>query len=159
MAWHTGQAYGQDLRDRVLGAEGTIREVAERFAVSDSYVAWARLRCRRLGQVSAGVQCNHVPLRLAGLETALTAQVQAQADQTLGQLCAWVEHEHGVRVGVTTMWKTLERLSLSLKKVPARQRARALGCKRLRARRGQPGVLRCSRASWCLSTKPVRRPT
>ncbi|MDB5731538.1 MAG: hypothetical protein JWQ03_1433 [Variovorax sp.] len=118
MAWHTGQAYGQDLRDRVLGAEGTIREVAERFAVSDSYVARARSRCRRLGQVSAGVQCNHVPLRLAGLETALTAQVQAQADQTLAQLCAWAEHEHGARVGVTTMWKTLERLGLSLKKSP-----------------------------------------
>lgn len=42
MAWQRGQAYGQDLRDRVLAAEGSIREVAQRFAVSDSYVARVR---------------------------------------------------------------------------------------------------------------------
>ena len=127
MAWHRGQAYGQDLRDRVLAAEGTIHEVAERFAVSDSYVVRARSRCRRLGQVCAGAQCNHVPLRLAGLETALAAQVEASADQTLAQLCDWVRREHGVRVGVTTLWKTLARLGLSLKKrpsTPASRRAR-----------------------------------
>ncbi|MFD2406724.1 hypothetical protein ACFSVK_14930 [Azorhizophilus paspali] len=65
MGWRRGQAYGQDLRDRVLAAEGSIREVARRFAVSDSYVARARSR-QQLGQVSAGVQCNHVPLDSRG---------------------------------------------------------------------------------------------
>lgn len=118
MAWHPGQAYGQDLRDRVLAAEGSIHEVAERFAVSDSYVARARSRRRRLGEVCAGAQRNHVPLRLAGLEAALAAQVEAASDQTLAQLCDWVEREHGVRVGVTTMWKVLRRLGLTLKKRP-----------------------------------------
>ena len=103
---------------RVLAAEGTIHEVAERFAVSDSYVARARGKRRRLGEVCAGVQCNHVPPRLAGLETALAAQVEAAADWTLAQLCEWVQQEHGVRVGITTMWKTLGRLDLSLKKRP-----------------------------------------
>ncbi len=83
MAWHSGQAYGQDLRDRVLAAQGTIHAVAERYAVSDSYVARARGKRRRLGQASAGVQCNHVPPRLAGLEPALAAQVAAAADWTL----------------------------------------------------------------------------
>lgn len=118
MAWRLGQAYGQDLRDRVLMAEGTVHAVAERFAVSDSYVARARGKRRRLGDVSAGAQCNHVPPRLAGLESALAAQVEAAADQTLAQLCGWVQREHGIRVGVTTMWKTLGRLGLSLKKRP-----------------------------------------
>ena len=88
MAWHRGQAYGQDLRDRVLSAEGTIDAVAGCFAVSPSYVARARARQRRLGQVCAGAQCNHVPLRLAGLHSQLLAQVQAASDQTLAQLCA-----------------------------------------------------------------------
>jgi hypothetical protein len=41
MAWHSGQAYGQELRDRVLAASGSIRDVAARFAVSESYVARA----------------------------------------------------------------------------------------------------------------------
>ncbi len=119
MAWHSGQAYGQDLRDRVLAADGTIHEIAERFAVSDSYVARARGKRRRFGAVSAGVQCNHVPSRLAGLEPVLSAQVAAAADQTLAQLCEWVQREHNVRVGITTMWKTLGRLGLSFKKRPS----------------------------------------
>ena len=46
------------------------------------------------------------------------AQVQAAADQTLTQLCDWVQREHGVRVGITTMCKTLGRLGLSFKKRP-----------------------------------------
>ncbi|MEH3085461.1 MAG: hypothetical protein PGN26_02730 [Xylophilus ampelinus] len=44
MAWHQGQAYAQDLCDRVLAAEGSIHEVAERFSVSESYVARASSR-------------------------------------------------------------------------------------------------------------------
>ena len=119
MAWHSGQAYAQDLRDRVLAADGTIHEIAKRFAVSDSYVARARGKRRRLGEVSAGMQCNHVPLRLAGLEPVLVAQVEAAADMTLAQLCEWVQREHSVRVGITTMWKTLGRLGLSFKKRPS----------------------------------------
>ncbi|SFY33991.1 winged helix-turn-helix domain-containing protein, partial [Azotobacter vinelandii] len=120
MGWRRGQAYGQDLRDRVLAAEGSIREVARRFAVSDSYMARARSRQQR-GQVSAGVQCNHVPPRLQGLEGALTERVAAAPEQTLTQLCQWIEAEHGVRVSLTTMWKTLGRLGLTLKKRPRMQ--------------------------------------
>lgn len=67
MSWRQGQAYGQDLRDRVLGATGLLRDVAARFGVSQSYLSRARKRRSRLGQVSPGAQCNHVPLRLAPL--------------------------------------------------------------------------------------------
>lgn len=116
MAWHPGQAYGQDLRDRVLSASGSIAEVATRFQVSKSYVARARSRRRRLGEDTAGVQHNHVPLKLSGLEDVLAAHVQAINDQTLEQLCQWLQAEHGVQVSVTTLWKTLARLGLSLKK-------------------------------------------
>ncbi|RJG04939.1 hypothetical protein D3870_09935 [Noviherbaspirillum cavernae] len=116
MAWHPGQAYGQDLRDRVLNASGSIAEVATRFRVSKSYVARARSRRHRLGDDTAGVQHNHVPLKLSGLEDVLAARVQAINDQTLEQLCQWLHAEHGVQVSVTTMWKTLARLGLSLKK-------------------------------------------
>lgn len=48
---------------------------------------------------------TYVPLRLAGLQPVLLAQVQAQPDQTLVQLCEWVQREHGVRVGMTAMWQ------------------------------------------------------
>ena len=118
MAWHLGQAYGQDLRDRVLNSPGSIAEVAARFGVSRSYVARARSRRRYLGEDTPGAQCGHVPLKLADLAQALIDPVAADNDQTLEQLCQWVEAEHGVQVGVTTMWKTLGRLGLSLKKRP-----------------------------------------
>jgi transposase len=116
MTWHQGQAYGQDLRDRVLSASGSIAEVAARFQVSTSYVARARTRRRQLGDDTPGAQRNHVPLKLSGLEQALTARVQAVNDQTLDQLRQWLHAEHGVQVSVPTLWKTLARLGLSLKK-------------------------------------------
>jgi len=127
MTWHQGQAYGQDLRDRVLNANGSIAKVAARFGVSKSYVARARSRRRRLAEDTPGMQHNHVPLKLSGLEAVLTARVQIHNDQTLEQLCQWLQVEHGVQVSVTTLWKTLTRLGLSLKKrrsVPSSRNAR-----------------------------------
>jgi transposase len=62
------------------------------------------------------VQCNHVPAKLNGLELILAARVAAVNDQTLKQLAEWLQAEHGMRVGVTTLWRTLARLHLSLKK-------------------------------------------
>src|SRR5215218_7331126 len=68
MAWRRGQAYGQDLRERVLGATGlSLRAAAARFAVSPSYVAKVRARLRELGERTPGPQRNHVPPRLAPL--------------------------------------------------------------------------------------------
>jgi transposase len=124
MAWRQGQAYGQDLRDRVLNARGSIAEVASRFKVSNSYVARARSRRRRRGEDTPGAQHNHVPLKLSGLEDVLAARVQAVNDQTLDQLCQWLQVEHGVQVSVTALWKTLARLGLSLKKRPSMPRSR-----------------------------------
>lgn len=116
MSWHRGQAYAQDLRDRVLAARGSIHEVAVRFGVSDSYVARARSRRNRLGETTPGPQRNHVPLRLAGLEAALKARIAEQPSLTLQQLCQWVKAEFGVEVGHSSMWKTLARFGLTLKK-------------------------------------------
>jgi transposase len=56
-----GQAYGQDLRDRVLNVQGTLGEVAQRYEVSRTYVSRVRSSYRRQGQASAAKQCNHVP--------------------------------------------------------------------------------------------------
>ena len=116
MTWRKGQAYGQDLRDRVLAVPGLLREVAQRFGVSASYVSRARSRLSRLGQASAGAQCNHVPLRLAALKVPLLAQVALAPEQTLAQLCQWVKAEHAIEVGPTTMGKTLAGFGLTLKK-------------------------------------------
>lgn len=128
MSWRKGQAYGQDLRDRVLAMPGVLREVAARFGVSQAYVCRARARRDKLGQMSPGPQHNHMALRLAALEQPLRVQVNAAPTQTLRELCQWVREVHGIEVGTTTMHKTLRRWGLRLKKNhPARVRAEPPG--------------------------------
>jgi transposase len=124
MAWRRGQAYGQDLRERVLAAADlSLRAAAARFAVSPSYVAKARARLRETGEATPGPQFNHVPPRLAPLADALRARVAGGSDASLAELRAWVLAEHGVRVSQPVMWKALARLGLTLKKTAARGRA------------------------------------
>jgi transposase len=114
MGHRPGQAYAQDLRDRVLAARGTIREVARRFEVSDSYVCRVRAKHRATGDASAGAQRNHVPARLAALYEVIRGRACAEAhnDERIVDLRAWLEREHGVRVTATTVQKTLRRLGV-----------------------------------------------
>ena len=127
MAWRSGRAYSQDLRDRVLRAEGSNTEVAERFEVSESYVSRARSRQRRLGQDTPGEQRNHVAPHRAAVECELAAEVAANNDQRLKDLVEWAREQHGVQTSITAMWSTLRRLKLTLKKsrcAPASSSAR-----------------------------------
>ena len=53
MGWCRGRAYSQDLRDRVLAgvADGfSVRDVADQFQVSPSYVVKAWQRLHRTGR-------------------------------------------------------------------------------------------------------------
>lgn len=141
MSWRRGKAYAQDLRDRVLAATGRLREVAERFGVSQAYVSRVRSRHERLGQASAGAQHNHVPLRLGELKEPLLAQVALAPEQTLVQLCQWVRAEHGMEVGPTTMGKTLALLGLTRKKRRCMPASRSAPTSPRRARTGPPNKL------------------
>jgi transposase len=117
MAWRRGQAYGQDLRDRVLAATDlTLRQAAERFSVSPSYVSKVRARFRDLGDAAPGPQHNHVPLRLAAFTDALQAQLRAKPDATLTELRSWLSETHTVSVSYPVLWKVVARLGLTLKK-------------------------------------------
>jgi transposase len=119
MAWRRGQAYGQDLRDRVLACpDDTLAQVATRFGVSRSYVSKVRARLRVLGERSPGPQCGHVPLRLAGLTEDLAAQIRRYPDATLNELRLWLSTTHKVSTSYSVMWKVVERLALTLKKAP-----------------------------------------
>ena len=124
MAWRRGQAYGQDLRDRVLGCpELTLLEVATRFGVSPSYVSKVRARLRTLGQATPGAQRGHLPLRLAGFTDALQTQIKASPDATLNELRTWLVQTHQVSVSYPVMWKVVARLGLTLKKSTSRPRS------------------------------------
>lgn len=148
MSWRRGQAYGTDLRERVLAATGeSIRAVAERFSVSPSYVSKVRARLRKIGEAVPGPQCNQIRPRLEPLYPVLRERVAEQADTTIAELRAWMAREHGVRVSHPVMWHTLARLGLTLKKsvsAPPNRTARTS------PKRAQPGR-RCSRSSMPVS--------
>jgi transposase len=117
MGWRRGQAYAQDLRDRVLACDGqSAAAVADRFGVSASYVIKARQRRDRLGDVSAGRQMSHTPAKLNGHDAALQERVLRCPDATLAEHCAWAKAELGIALGTTAMWKRLRALQLTLKK-------------------------------------------
>ena len=116
MAYRRGQAYSQDLRDRVLSASGSATVVSERFGVSRSYVIKVRQRRERHGDDCAGAQRSHTPAKLAGHEAALMARVQSAPDATLSELVEWAGIELGLTVSIKAMWKRLRALNLTLKK-------------------------------------------
>jgi transposase len=117
MGWRRGQAYSQDLRDRVLACDGlSAAAVAERFGVSISYVIKARGRRDRLGDVAAGRQTSHTPAKLDGHDDVVQARVLQFPDATLAEHCAWARAELGIPRSITAMWKRLRKLKLTLKK-------------------------------------------
>ena len=116
-SWRRGQAYSQDLRDRVLAAdELSARQAADRFGVSVSYVIKARQRRDRHGDPRPGLQRSWTPRKLAEHHATIDAHVRTHPDATLAELCAWVLAEFGVSASIGTMWNTLRRLGLTLKK-------------------------------------------
>lgn len=123
--WRRGQAYGQDLRDRVLGCPDlTLRQVATRFGVSPSYVSKARARLRDQGDAAAGPQHNHVPLRLAPLTEALRAEISTRPDIKLRELRTWLADTHKVSVSQPVLWKVIARMGLTFKKSISGPRSR-----------------------------------
>lgn len=117
MAWRRGQTYGQDLRDRVLALDDLpARVVAGRFAVSVSYVVKARQHRVRTGSVAPRPQKPPVARKLVHLHGDLRDRVAAVPDATLAEHREWLSETHGVVAGLTTIWKALSQLGLTLKK-------------------------------------------
>jgi transposase len=120
MSWRSGQAYSQDLRERVLSAvDGglRVREAAPLFRVSVSYIYKALERRTATGATApsarGGAQRKVV---LAGHEAALLTHLRAQPDATLGELRRWLFETRGVSISVGALWKGLNRLGWTLKK-------------------------------------------
>lgn len=121
-SWRRGQPYSQDLRERVLAADDlSARQAAERFGVSVSYVVKARQRRARSGELRPGAQRCWVPRKLATHHAAIAAYVRKHQDATLAELRAWLLSEFGVSASIGTMWNTLRRLGLTLKKRRSRR--------------------------------------
>ena len=123
-----GRSYSQDLRSRVLASdELTARQAAARFKVSVSYVVKARQRRDRTGEVGTRPRGSRRLPVLAAYGPAIAAQVARHPSITLADLRAWLGREHGIAVGMTTVWVAVRCLGLTLKKsrsAPASRRVR-----------------------------------
>ena len=114
-----GEAYSQDLRERVLAALDSgmpARRIVPIFKVSVSYIYKAAARRRETGEVCARRQRNHVRLKLADHEEALRAKVAADPDARIVDLRAWAQEELGISISHAPMWHMLKRLGLTYKK-------------------------------------------
>jgi len=119
MGWRRGQAYGPELRGRVLAAcdsGASVREVAERLMVSPSYVVKVRRRRDETGETAARRGTGRPASKIAPHLGLLRERVAAQPDATLGELQGWLLSERGVAVSPVTVWRALARLGLTLKK-------------------------------------------
>lgn len=127
MSRKRGEEYSQDLRDRVLEATGSIREVGDRFGVSASYVSKAGTRLRLTGQRTTKRRGGQRPAILAGRDDLLRGRIAEVPDATLVELQAWLLDVHGIKICLGALWNTLRRMGLSFKKKRTRRRAGAPG--------------------------------
>ena len=121
------EAYSQDLRDRVLSAlERGERPtaIADRFEVSRVWVYQVRNRLTQTGRRSSLPIGGHRRSRLAGVEATLRAWLKETGDLTLAELCTRLA-AHGIAIKVPALWHQLDKLKLTFKKNPERQRARS----------------------------------
>jgi transposase len=113
--------YSLDLRQRIVDAydhrEGSIRELAERFAVSPNTVQNYLIRVRATGSLAP---CPHGGGVLPKLDKTTEPQIRAleeeKNDRTLTELAKQVERRCHVRVSRWTMGRTLRRMGITRKK-------------------------------------------
>jgi transposase len=125
--WRTGQAYSQDLRERVLRAidqGGRANQVAELFKVSVSYIDKALARRAVSGETTARPQRSRQDFKLTALHATIAAEVERRPDATLAELRHWLKDTHGAEVSLGTMHNTLVRLGLTLKKSRVERKSR-----------------------------------
>lgn len=117
-----GQAYSMDLRARVVAGfdEGEKpKDLAKRFQLSRRTVERLIERRREMGSIEP-LYGKPGPKPVLGEHLGRLAQlVKAKPDATLAEL----RDELGVPAGITTMWRALQGLGLTLKKSHLRRRA------------------------------------
>jgi transposase len=119
MLFQRGQAYSQDLRERVFAlaeAGQRVGEIAAALRLSVSYVSKALSRWQRTGVRTALPQSSHRVSKLSSLHALIRARVAADPNTTIAALRAWLQTDQQVRVSVGAMWQTLKHLNLTRKK-------------------------------------------
>jgi transposase len=114
-------AYSMDLRTRVLkdtDAGLSSKDLAERYHVSRAWVDALKQRQRETGTAAPRKQTKFRGRVLAGQEERLAALVVARPDATLAELREALR----TAAGLSTIWRALDRLELTVKKNRPRRR-------------------------------------
>jgi transposase len=114
-------AYSVDLRQRIIAAyeakEGSQRQLAKRFKVSLSFVRDLVRHYREQETVQPKPHGGGAAAKIGVEEQALIASwIKQQPDLPLRELCERLEKERSIRVGISTMWRVLKQMNLSVKK-------------------------------------------
>jgi transposase len=135
------KAYSDDLRRKLLEAhgrgEGSLQELARRFAVSVPWAWKISSQRRRTGQMERVEQRHGSPSRAtAEVEARLRRLLREQSDRTLVELQQGLWETEGVHFSISHLWRLLRRMGLPLKKsrfAPRSRTGRKIGSD---ARRG-----------------------
>jgi transposase len=117
-------AYSMDLRERVMkDADAGLpsKELAERYHVSRAWVDALKQRRRETGSIAPLKQTKFRRRVLDGQEDRLRTLVTAQPDATLAELRDALR----TSAAVSTVWRELNQLDLTVKKNRTRRRTTA----------------------------------
>jgi transposase len=113
--------YHTDLRKRIVDAyrkaEGSVRELAVRFKVAPRTVQNYLNLERETGSVEPRPHGGGAAPKLddAGMRE-VRAVVEEKNDRTLAEITSELDRRCHVRVGITTVWRALDRLGITRKK-------------------------------------------
>ena len=113
-------AYSMDLRTRVLEDSDAVRAdaVASKYRVSLSWVNRLKQRRRESGEIAPRRQVRWRTPILTPVLPRLEALIAEQSDRTLAEL----QHALGTSASLTTIWRAIEGLTITIKKNGTRLR-------------------------------------
>jgi transposase len=113
--------YSNDLRQKVIEVyrqgKSSLREIAERFLVSLSFVWLLVKQFRETGRIDPKPHGGGKKSKIAGADLFVLRQlVEEHSDATLLELSNLFFERTGIKVSESTVWQALQRLRISRKK-------------------------------------------
>ena len=113
--------YSNDLRQKVIEVyrqgKSSLREIAERFLVSLSFVWLLVKQFRETGRIDPKPHGGGKKRKIAGADLLILRQlVEEHSDATLLELCNLFFERTGIKVSESTVWQALRRSRISRKK-------------------------------------------
>lgn len=120
--------YSQDLRDRAIAALArgeSVASICRRLEVGRQWVYGVRDRLVLEGERRSRRVGGYRVSRVAAHSDTIRRWLDADPGLTLKAMCERLAQKHQISIQPPALWHQMDQWGLSLKKNPARQRARA----------------------------------